>query len=77
MPYAVLAEKLKMIPERYFDEISDFFDFILFRNKDTSDNIPNGELQSAIQESEQMLNNPNTKKFNSIDELFADLDSED
>ena len=77
MPYAVLAEKLKMMPERYFDEISDFLDFLLFRNKETTSNTPNAELLAAIQESEQMLNDPNTVRFDSVDALFADLDSED
>ena len=77
MPYAVLAEKLRMMPERYFDEISDFLDFLLFRNKETTSNTPNAELLAAIQESEQMLNDPNTVRFDSVDELFADLDSED
>ena len=24
MPYAALAEKLRLIPEQYFDEVSDF-----------------------------------------------------
>ncbi|MBR6199397.1 MAG: hypothetical protein IKQ61_03915 [Spirochaetales bacterium] len=77
MPYAVLAEKLKMMPERYFDEISDFLDFLLFRNKETTSNTPNAELLAAIQESEQMLNDPNAVRFDSVDALFADLDSED
>ncbi len=77
MPYAVVAEKLKMIPEQYLDEVSDFFDFILFRVKDTASEVPSAELTAALEESEQMLNDPNAKKFNSVEALFADLDSED
>ncbi len=77
MPYAVVAEKLKLIPEQYLDEVSDFFDFILYRNKNVAGKTPSSELISALQESEQMLNDPNTKKFNTVDALFADLDSED
>ena len=77
MSYAGVAEKLKMIPEQYLDEVSDFFDFILFRDKSKEISVPNAELVAALQESEEMLNNPNTKKFNSVDSLFADLDSED
>ena len=77
MPYAVVAEKLKMIPEQYLDEVSEFFDFILFKVKDTGTEVPSAELAAALQESEQMLNDPNAKKFNSVDALFADLDSED
>ncbi len=73
MSYAGVAEKLKMIPEQYLDEVSDFFDFILFRDKAKEISVPNAELVAALQESEEMLNNPNTKKFNSVDSLFADL----
>ena len=73
MSYAGVAEKLKMIPEQYLDEVSDFFDFILFRDKVKEISVPNAELVAALQESEEMLNNPNTKKFNSVDSLFADL----
>ncbi len=77
MPYAAVAEKLKKIPEQYLDEVSDFFDFILFRIKDTGVDVPNEELTAALKESEHMLNDPNAKKFNSVDALFSDLDSED
>ena len=35
------------------------------------------ELSAALEESEAMLNDPNTKKFDSVDALFADLDAED
>ena len=77
MPYAVVAEKLKLIPEQYLDEVSDFFDFILYRNNSVVGKNPSSELVAALQESEQMLNDPNTKKFDTVDALFADLDSED
>ena len=76
MPYAVLAEKLKLIPEQYFDEVSDFFDFLLFRTK-ASPSVPNEELTLAMQESEKMLADPTSKKFDSVHALFADLDAED
>ena len=75
MPYAAVAEKLKMIPEQYLDEVSQFFDFIMYREREGY--VPNAELTAAIKESEQMLSDPNAKKFNSVDALFADLDSED
>ncbi len=76
MPYAVVAEKLKMIPEQYLEEVSEFFDFILFRIKSTTAEVPSAELTAALQESEQMLNDPNAKKFNSVEALFSDLDSD-
>ena len=36
---------------------------------------PNQETLDAIEESERMLNDPNTKKFHSLEELFEDLKS--
>lgn len=77
MPYSVVAEKLKKIPEQYLGEVSDFCDFILFKIKDTHYDIPNEELTLALQESEQMLSNPSTKRFGSVKALFEDLDAED
>ena len=76
MPYAALAEKLRLIPEQYFDEVSDFLDFLLFRTKGEH-NVPSAELTLAIAESETMLAAPDTKKFDSVHALFADLDAED
>ena len=38
---------------------------------------PSDELTAAIKESEAMLNDPNTQKFDSVDALFADLDAEE
>ena len=77
MPYAAVAEKLKKIPEQYLGEVSDFCDFILFRIKDVQYDVPNEELTLALQESEKMLSNPNTKRFGSVQALFDDLDAED
>ncbi len=37
--------------------------------------VPNQETLDAIEESEKMLNDPNTKKFTSLEELFEDLKS--
>lgn len=37
--------------------------------------VPNDETLEAIKEADRMLNNPNTKKFNSVEELFEELDS--
>jgi hypothetical protein len=39
--------------------------------------VPSDELTAAIKESETMLNDPNAKKFDSVDALFADLDAEE
>ena len=77
MPYAAVAEKLKQIPEQYLGEVSNFCDFILFRIKDAQYDTPNEELTLALQESEKMLSNPNAKRFDSVQALFDDLDSEE
>ncbi len=49
MPYAVVAEKLKTVPEYYMEEVSEFLDFLLFRNREESSK--NG-LDEAIAEVE-------------------------
>ena len=38
---------------------------------------PNAETVAAIKEAEELLKDPNAKTFNSIDELMADIMSED
>ena len=38
--------------------------------------IPNETTLKAINESEKMLKQRNTKRFSSVDKLFADLDAE-
>jgi len=49
MPYAVVAEKLKTVPEYHMEEVSEFLDFLLFRNREESSK--NG-LDEAIVEVE-------------------------
>ena len=49
MSYAAVAEKLKTIPECYMQEVSEFIDFLLFKNKETSKN----GLDEAISEVER------------------------
>ncbi|HAT02843.1 acyl-CoA--6-aminopenicillanic acid acyl transferase [Lachnospiraceae bacterium] len=36
---------------------------------------PNAVTYAAMEEAEQMLKDPNTRKFSSIDELFAELNA--
>ncbi|MEG0998422.1 MAG: type II toxin-antitoxin system RelB/DinJ family antitoxin [Clostridiales bacterium] len=38
-------------------------------------NVPNAETVAAILEGERMLNDPDSKKFSSVEELFEDLNS--
>lgn len=36
---------------------------------------PNEETYAAMEEAEQMLKDPNTKRFSSVEDLFAELDA--
>ena len=38
-------------------------------------NIPNAETIAAIEESENLLNDPSAKRFSSVEELFKELNS--
>ena len=38
--------------------------------------IPNAETIAAMEEGEALFNNPNVKKYTSVEELFADMDAE-
>lgn len=75
MHYATLEKKIKLIPEQYLQEVMDFCDAILSRTAPVS--TPSSELMETLQESEELLSNPNTKGFTSVQELFADLDRDD
>lgn len=45
----------------------------LFR--DMISDIPNEETEAAMEETEELLKNPDAKTFSSVDELFAELRS--
>ena len=72
MTRSVLESKTRTVPEEYIDAFIDGL-MIQHQMKQKSSN----ELTAAIEESEAMLNDPNTKKFDTVDALFADLDAED
>ena len=38
---------------------------------------PNAETIAAIEEAEQLLKDPSTKKYSSVEELFEDLEADD
>ena len=42
-----------------------------------SRDIPNAETMAAIEEAEEMLHNPNAKKYHSVKELFEELDTDE
>ena len=64
MPYAVVAEKLKTVPDYYMEEVSEFIDFILFKSKEKS--AKNG-LEEAIAEVER----GDVEVFNSFEDFKA------
>ena len=47
MPYAVVAEKLKTIPDYYMEDVSDFLDFLLFKS---NSQVEKNGLDEAIEE---------------------------
>jgi len=38
--------------------------------------IPNAETIAALEEGDMLLKDPNAKRYNSVEELFADMDTE-
>ena len=61
-------EIINNMDEEQLEKFIEFFN-IMFRE------IPNKETIEAIEEAERMLNDPNTRKFASVDELFEELNS--
>jgi len=75
MTRSVLESKIRTVPEEYIAIIDAFIDGLMIQHQMKQKN--SNELTAAIEESEAMLNDPNTKKFDTVDALFADLDAED
>lgn len=69
MPYSVVAEKLKSVPEYYMDEVSEFLDFLLFRTQEKK--AKNG-LDKAIAEVER----GDVEVFNSFDDFKSAMSYE-
>ena len=40
MSYASLKQKIRLIPEKYLDEVSDFVEFLLIKTKTANDESP-------------------------------------
>ena len=49
---------------------------IFFRQSLLHNGMPFAVTLAAIKEAEQMLHDPNAKRFSSVEELFEELDSE-
>ena len=75
MTYSMLESKIRDVPEEYLAIIDAFIDGLMIQTQ--MKKKASSELSAALEESEAMLNDPNTKKFDSVEALFADLDAED
>lgn len=64
MSYAAVAEKLKSVPETDMQEVSDFLDFILFRNEEK-------EARNGLDEAIDEVNRGEVEVFKSFDDFKA------
>lgn len=64
MSYAAVAEKLKSVPETDMQEVSDFLDFILFRNEEK-------EAKNGLDEAIDEVNRGEVEVFKSFDDFKA------
>ena len=71
----LLEQKLRMLPEDSFDEVDEFFDFILFRfEKESSQDDLNEETKAALREVEEMKADPSKgKSYTDVDTMMQEL----
>ena len=69
MSYEVLEQKLKAIPEDFFDEISAFLDFISYKVAKEQ----NEETLEAIREVQLLKKQPNKKTYKNFSELLEEV----
>lgn len=69
MSYEVLEAKLKTIPEEFFDEISEFLDYISYKVEKNY----NEETLEAIKEVQLLKNQPNKKTYKNFSELLEEV----
>ena len=75
MSLELLEKKLRMLPEDSFDEVDEFFDFILFRfEKESSQDDLNEETKAALREVEEMKADPSKgKSYTDVDTMMQEL----
>lgn len=75
MSLELLEQKLRMLPEDSFDEVDEFFDFILFRfEKESSKDDLNEETMDALREVEEMKADPSKgKSYTDVDTMMQEL----
>lgn len=71
----LLEQKLRTLPEDSFDEVDEFFDFILFRfEKESSQDDLNEETKAALREVEEMKADPSKgKSYTDVDTMMQEL----
>lgn len=75
MSLELLERKLRTLPEDSFDEVDEFFDFILFRfEKESSQDDFNEETKAALREVEEMKADPSKgKSYKDVDAMMQEL----
>lgn len=75
MSLELLEKKLRTLPEDSFDEVDEFFDFILFRfEKESSQDDLNEETKAALREVEEMKADPSKgKSYTDVDTMMQEL----
>ena len=75
MSLELLERKLRTLPEDSFDEVDEFFDFILFRfEKESSQDDFKEETKAALREVEEMKADPSKgKSYKDVDAMMQEL----
>lgn len=75
MSLELLEQKLRMLPEDSFDEVDEFFDFILFRfEKESYQDDLNEETKAVLREVEEMKADPSKgKSYTDVDTMMQEL----
>ena len=75
MSLELLEKKLRTLPEDSFDEVDEFFDFILFRfEKESSQDDLNEETKAALREVEEMKADPSKgHSYTDVDTMMQEL----
>lgn len=75
MSLELLEQKLRTLPEDSFDEVDEFFDFILFRSeKESSQDDLNEETKAALREVDEMKADPSKgKSYTDVDTMMQEL----
>lgn len=75
MSLELLERKLRELPEECFDEVDEFFDFILYRREQGDlKREPNDETLAALREVEEMkADSSKGKSYDDVDAMMREL----